>query len=644
MQAAAVIAIICMTWAIAAPEVRFERLGPYGGTVRSLLMSSGNSQVVYLGTSDGQLFKSADGGSSWGLLYPGIDRRQIVIDSLVEDPADAAHLYAGGWALRSDGGGLFESRDAGKSWNRVALPKPDVAIRGFAICRGNAAHMIVGTGAGVFLSVNGGRSWERAGAAIAAFLQTESVAIDPKDPRILFVGTWHLGYRSNDSGRTWVLIDKGMIPDSDIFSISIDPRDPRNIFASTCTGLYRSIDRGSSWTRLRVFPKSYLVRAQIVTMDPTDSSRVYGGTTEGLFASRNSGKSWDRITAPDLAIHALQIDPANANRIILGTESHGVLRSEDGGRSWTVSNRGFVSRSITRVAADQNTSGRLFVGEYSEGQLGGFYMYDHAINDWLRVSRNEAPGEGMLSLLALPGKRGRIAGTARGAFVQRPGVKVWSRLPGPIGKLAVYDLAISRDHAWLFAGTNDGIYRARLDDLSFQKPTGYNLIPRVFCLLISGEGSGPVLAGTHMGLLRSENAGTSWSIVSSGIPDHTIIECLASSPASESHVFAGTTAGLYESRDGGRDWQSVADGRLGVNIASVIFLDASGNRILAGDYTHGGVFLSQDAGGHWERIYHPEYGAPVRSMAMDPANPSVVYLGTSSEGVYRLSLQPFERK
>ena len=76
-------------------EVRFERLGPYGGTVRSLLISSKDSRIVYLGTSDGQLYQSADSAHSWVPIHPGIGRRQLVIDTIIEDPVDADHLFVG---------------------------------------------------------------------------------------------------------------------------------------------------------------------------------------------------------------------------------------------------------------------------------------------------------------------------------------------------------------------------------------------------------------------------------------------------------------------------------------------------------------------------------------------------------------------
>lgn len=623
---------------VSARAPQFERVGPYGGTVRSLLISSKGSSAVYLGTNDGQLFKSIDGGVSWALLYPGLKRRQFVTDSIVEDPDVADHLYVGGWNLRSYGGGLFESRDAGRSWNQIPLPEADVAVRAFAISKGYPNCMIVGTGSGVFVSADGGLSWQRRGEKIDAFRQAESVAIGPRDPDLLIVGTWHLSYRSRDFGKTWERNSRGMIDDSDVFSMSIDERDPKIVFASACTGLYRSVDRGASWTRLRVFPKSFLVRAQIVAIDPRHSERIYGGTTEGLFASRNSGMTWNRITSSDLTVNAIQIDPADSNTILVGTELYGVMRSSDGGRTWAESNAGFVNRSIARILPDPAKPGRFLVGELFEGKAGGFNVYDGDSGGWVKVEPRDVPGVGLLSLFELHGNRGRIAGTARGAYLQRDPLGAWIGLPGPIGGLTVYDFAADSAGEWIFAGTNDGVYRARPDDLRFEKPPRYNFIPRVFSLLALTNDPRPIFAGSHFGVLRSSDSGDTWQFSSQGIPDHTIVECLTLSPGNKSQMLAGTSAGLYESPDGGNTWTRVADGRLGVNVSSVIFLDSGGRRILAADNTLGGVLLSEDGGGHWERIEDPEFSSPIRTLAQDPAHPSIVYLGTGTEGVYRLSL------
>ncbi len=595
--------------------------------------------TAYLGTTDGQLFKTVDGGRIWSPLYPGLSRRQIVIDTLVEEPGNGDHLYAGGWDLRSSGGGLFESLDAGRSWQQIRFPEPDVAVRGFAISRDNPAYMIAGTGAGVFVSSDHGKTWQQRGAQISAFLQAESVGIDPRDPRCLFVGTWHLGYRSTDFGKTWVLIDKGMVTDSDVFSIAIDERNSTRLYASACTGVYRSENRGSTWKRLKVLPNDFQVRAQVVAVDPSDSSKVFAGTTEGLFISRNSGQSWTRVTAPDLTINAIQIDPQNGNLVLAGTELSGVLRSEDGGISWKEANDGFVSRSISRVLPDPLSPGRFYVGELYDGKAGGLYVYDNPLNHWARVGPDAMPGGGMLSAISLPGNRGHIVGAARGIYLQRAGSDVWTALPGPIAKLTVYDLAMDASEEWIYAGTSDGVYRTRLAELDFEKPTGYTFIPRVFSLLLSQDVPGRIFAGSHLGVLRSDDFGVSWTPASDGIPEHALVQRVVFSPGQEQHLLAGTSAGLFESLDGGRHWRPAADERLGVDISSIIFLNKSGSGVLVGDQTFGGVYLSADGGRHWERIENPRFSSPVRSLAQDPLRPDVIYIGTNSEGVYRLSIQ-----
>ena len=66
----------------------FERLGPYGGDVRSLLMDAQQPSIVYLGTSSGKIYKSTDGGGSWAVLNPGIGRNGFVVDTLIQHPAE----------------------------------------------------------------------------------------------------------------------------------------------------------------------------------------------------------------------------------------------------------------------------------------------------------------------------------------------------------------------------------------------------------------------------------------------------------------------------------------------------------------------------------------------------------------------------
>jgi photosystem II stability/assembly factor-like uncharacterized protein len=617
---------------------QFERVGPFGGDVRSLLINPLNPDLVYLGTSDGQLFKSLNGGESWTFLYPGIGRRKFVIDTLVHDPVDPGRLFAGAWDLQSRGGGLFESQDSGASWSAVALPQSTPAIRDFAISAKNPEAMIAGTLDGAYVTGDGGKTWRRTTANSGGFHHIESVAIHPVDPRVLFVGTWRLAHRSGDSGRSWIRINSGMLYDSDVFSLAIDPRNPGVMFAGACSGIYRSTNRGSVWTRLKILPDRFGVRAHVVLVDPVDSKRIYGGTTEGLFISQDGGKTWKRSTRAGVVVHAIQVDPRNSRRILLGTEAQGVLRSEDGGRTWQDSNTGFVHRQISRIVADPDHSGRFLAGVLSDGRHGGIYSFEHASGYW-----NPQPGEGapeapILALLPLPESTGRIAGTAQGLYHQTSGAARWSKVPGAISRSVVRDLAMDSSGKWIFAATNWGVLRSRLADLKFEAPADKRFQVRVSSLAASRTAPGSVYAGTSFGVLHSRDYGASWDVASRGLPGRASIECLASCPAESGHLLAGTAAGLYQSRDHGRSWEKEMDGRLGVDISSIIFPDPAGRKIMAADATFGGVFFSADDGSSWSRIDAPEFGSPVRHLAWDPVQPFLVYLGTNSDGVYRLRL------
>ncbi len=618
--------------------ISFERVGPFGGDVRALLIDARDSKVVFLGSSDGQIFKSADGGASWAPLVPGIGRRGLVVDTLVQHPSELNRFFAGAWDQLSKGGGLFESSDGGETWKEVRLPGAKNAVRGIAISPTDSARMIVGTLEGVFASENAGRKWVKVFSSGGEIPSIESVAIDPVHPKNLYVGTWHLGYRSRDFGKTWVQANRGMVGDSDIFSIAVNPRNPEVVYASACSGVYRSGNRAESWVRLRPRLGRPDVRAHIVAIDPTQPDRVYVGSTEGLFVSNDDGRTWARKTGSSIIVNAIQIDPRDNRRIFLGTEDRGILVSEDAGRSWRPSHDGFSQLYIASIMPDPSASGVFIAGVRSAGDGGGVYSFSNHRNAWKQLSPGGAADGDVLSVLPTHGGESLLAGTTRGIFHRVAGSSGWTRLAGPIAALKVNDLATGPEGDWVFAGTDEGVYRARTADLKFEKPDKRPYGPAVKCLSVLRRDPAVVFAGGSMGVLRSVDNGMTWVASAAGLPMRASVQCLAVSPGDSRHMFAGTMGGLYESQDGGSNWQKAVDGRLVEDIGAVAFLDREGRKIMAADHANGGVYLSQDAGATWTRIVSPGFDAPVCALAQDPARPSWVYLGTSSEGVYRLRL------
>jgi photosystem II stability/assembly factor-like uncharacterized protein len=611
----------------------FERIGPFGGDVRSLLIDAKQPRIAYLGTSDGNIYKSTNSGATWVPLNPGIGQHDYVIDTLVQHPGEPNHIFAGAWDLHSEGGGLFESKDAGATWTRIALPHPFSAVRGFALCRSMPSRMIVGTLDGAYVSKDEGHAWKKVGGRDLE--KAESVAIDPIDPRFLYVGTWRLSYRSIDFGKTWILVDKGMPLDSDVFSIAIDARNPAIVYSSACSGAYLSTNRAQSWTRLKILPDRFAIRAQLIYMDPIDQHKVYSGTTEGLFVSTSNGREWVRLTPANVTVNAIQVNPSNNRQILIGTEYQGILLSEDEGKSWKESNAGFIHKQISWILPDPGVSGNLIAGMLS-GE-GGFYRYDDRKPGWTLFQIE--PGMRILSFLYLPKDYGKLVGTSQGLYWQRKQSDRWEKMKGSVSRRTIYSLALDPLSPIVYAGTDQGIYRTSLTAMDFRIPPAYRLSPKVWCFATQPKTPELVYAGASLGLLRSYDKGTTWNVISTyGLPDHIAIEAIAVSPANPEHLFAGTSGGLFESKNGGVYWRGVGDGRMGISISSVIFLDDSGDRILAGDKTSGGVFYSRNGGETWEKFFSGDFSSPVYCITRHPQKPSQVYLGTRSDGVYRLTL------
>ncbi|HWP84466.1 MAG TPA: transcriptional regulator, partial [Terriglobia bacterium] len=239
-----------------AAPAEWRSLGPFGGDARSLAADPANPDRMYLGTGTGQLYLSEDGGGSWRRLEALQAPTDWVVDNLVVDPAQPEVVYAAMYSLGTGGGGIFKTSDGGITWTLLEGMRGQ-SVRALALAPSNPQILVAGTLEGVFRSRDAGRSWQRISPAGHAEIHSvESVAIDPANPEIVYAGTWHLPWKTTDGGAHWTSIKTGMIDDSDVFSIVIDPTRPSRIYATACTGIYRSDNGGKQWRRIQGIPNS----------------------------------------------------------------------------------------------------------------------------------------------------------------------------------------------------------------------------------------------------------------------------------------------------------------------------------------------------------------------------------------------------
>jgi photosystem II stability/assembly factor-like uncharacterized protein len=320
-------------------EVRqWEVTGPWGGDVRTLVASATDTDLLYLGTADGQIFRSGDGARTWQRLKPGLEKRGLSVDHIVIDPRDPRILYAGAWAVaRDEEGGVFKSNDGGEHWKLLDATRK-MSVRSLALAPSDSNLLIAGSANddpnlnGVFRSKDAGKNWERISPIGDKEIRNiQSVAIDPRDINVIYVGTWHLPWKSTDGGASWKQTGYkavGMIDDSDIFGISVNPANPDLVFVNACSGIYRSASRGEKWAKVPGIPFSAR-RTYKLLVHPSNPKVIFAGTSEGLWRSKDDGKRWMLLTSKTLVIRSIVITPDKPNRVLIATDDSGVRVSED---------------------------------------------------------------------------------------------------------------------------------------------------------------------------------------------------------------------------------------------------------------------------------------------------------------------------
>ena len=399
-------------------------LGPAGGDVRSLAADPRDPKVVYLGTADGIVYRSEDTGGSWRRLGPGLPQRGMSLDDLVVGPEGT--LYAAYWEVNGPGGGVARSDDGGRHFTVLTEGQ---AVRALAMAPG--APMC--SWPGPWAASCGRKTRARAGDRIspeghAEIRNVNSVAIDPRDSRVLYVGTWHLPWKTSDAGVSWRPVRAGMIDDSDVMTLNLDTRDPDVVFATACSGIYRSPNAGGLWVAHSGIPTSSR-RTRAFAQDLARPERLYAGTTEGLWVSDDGSATWQLVTRKDLVVNAVL--PLPGGVVLVGADGAGVLKSTDRGRTFTASNDGFSARFVSQVVVDADT-GRLYAGIRHDRQHGGVFTAPGSDGPWLPLGTG-LEGREVLSLAEAGRGEDQVvlAGTDDGLYLYAAHCGYWRRAPPP---------------------------------------------------------------------------------------------------------------------------------------------------------------------------------------------------------------------
>ena len=293
------------------PELALE-----GSQARCIAVDPRDPQRVYVGTMDGGLWFSTDGGAGWRQAGPSIAEPRVlsVAVSRSHERSGVSAVYAG-----TEPSNLYRSEDGGLTWQLLPALRelPSAPTWSFPP-----------------------RPWTH---------HVRTIALHPTDPDWLAVGI-ELGgvMRSRDGGKTW--IDHNPQAHSDAHQLLTHPLAPERLYEAAGQGIALSDDRGDTWKRLDGRLDRHYAWAEAI--DPADPDLWYVAISRGPWAAhgdgdgqarllRSRGNGWEAVdnwgdsAALRRMPYALVTFADQPGRMLAGLRGGTLLLTEDAGDSWS---------------------------------------------------------------------------------------------------------------------------------------------------------------------------------------------------------------------------------------------------------------------------------------------------------------------
>jgi photosystem II stability/assembly factor-like uncharacterized protein len=297
------------------------------------------------------ILRSTNNGESWTRLpiFQDIEYDDIV-RTLHIHPNDPKTIFAGFQ------NGVAKTTDAGETWHRLSSFLDSYTVWKLAVDPKNPDNIYVGTGAPTRAiaarSTDGGKTFERlslsfpercAGVSQPRLL---ALAIDAEEPNNIWAGVEEGGlFQSQDYGDNWRRVDTDMagqeMMNSDIHDIAVVPGSPKRIVVSTVIAMHISEDDGKTWNCSNAKDTfGYRYSRNVAQIQDGNGTLLHAvadgtpGTTGLVHRSTDAGDNWNQVdleTDPKTCPWAFGVNPADPNRVLMGTKFGELYESNDAG-------------------------------------------------------------------------------------------------------------------------------------------------------------------------------------------------------------------------------------------------------------------------------------------------------------------------
>jgi photosystem II stability/assembly factor-like uncharacterized protein len=615
---------------------RVVRADSPSGAITALAVDPANSALLYAGFQRGQatvLHVSSDWGQNWKKiadLTDGADR--IIVDP--RSPREDRTLYVlGASSVAVREGGRWRNGEALKgveSFEGRPELHSGLVSAGFPEKGGKLVVYMIAAGE-LRISDDGGQSWRASPLpATSSPLSAAAVATSLWHPDVAYVSYNNHGRGNNalfgtaktsDRGRTWQLAWKESTSSApnlhdpwlserfgpgwggNPIQLGVAPTNPDVCFGTDYGRTLRTSDGGKTW-----------------------ESAYSRKLPDGTYASTGLDVTTD---------YGVHFDPFDSRRIFISYDDIGLMRSENGGKSWDVSMDG-IPPSWTEtgywMVLDPSVRGRVWCvmsGQHSlprhkafflqpgaaQTSTGGVCRSEDGGKTWTRSSQGMPPTTATHIILDPKSPAGArvlyVAGFARGVFKSGDGGRNWA--------LKNEGITEKEPFAWRLAQDSSGVLYLvvvrRNDDGT-----------------IGGEGDGA--------LYRSTDAAEHWTKMK--LPDDVNgPQGLEIDPENPQRLYLAAWArhpdatrtvggGIFLSTDGGATWRRVLARDRYVHDITV---DPRNPKVVYACGFESSAWRSDDRGENWQRVrgYNFKWG---RRVIPDPLDPNKIYIATYGGSVW----------
>jgi len=713
-------------------DLAWRAVGPAfcGGRIQSLAVHPARPYTLYVGVGSGNVWKSDNNGLTWTPIFE--NESTFTIGEIAIAPSDPDIVWVGTGEIlmaRSSyaGTGVFKSTDGGKTWANMGLhdsqhigrvlidPKDANTVYVAAI----GHNFSTNAERGLFKTTDGGTTWSKI-LYVSERVGVIDAEMDPVDWNILYAAAWERDrkpwghvvagagsgfYKSTDAGKSWKKITRGLPDGKDLGRIGIEiaPSNPRVLYIlldnqtlrpgdpqardprpQPIRGeVYRSDDRGESWMKVNAGELGTTIGYDwnLMKVCPDNENEIYVAGNRFLM-SKDGGKTYAQIGGTIVPLlykdrrefpldhHALWIDPANPDRILLGTD-HGLYISYDRTKTWLLNNNLPITEFYA-VAVDEEKPYNIYGGNQDNAAVVGpstSRLDPEAPNLWKHVYLDTWGGGDGFVTLPDPTEANKIYYfSGRTVFLKNMAdgkqVDVTPRPPASETGLRynwMVPFVISpHDPKTLYYGGNK-LFRSTdkganweiiSPDLSTNPgPERQGNIPYGTLTTVSESPLRPgvIYAGTDDGNVQvTRDGGKSWTLIVRGLPSKWVSRVTASGHEAGTVYVALTgfreddfRTYLFKSNDYGRTWASIT-GNLPDEPVNVVKEDPKKAGILYIG-TDLGVYATLDGGATWVSLCNSLPTAAVYDLVVHPRDGELV-IGTHGRSIFVLDVGPIRNR